>query len=85
MLTKRPWSLQGAIARNEPFAAVVLGMLAVLGVVVVDSRNTSVAKLLSKLSIPVNVCETLASAVWFHYSLYFYPEIVMSDHRECGH
>lgn len=71
-------SFERSVASYEPFSAVVLGVFAVFGTVVVDGVDPPVLKLLSKLAVPVDVCETFAATVGLSYRFYLDAEVVVS-------
>ena len=81
-LTERPGTLERTIAGYEPLASIVLRMLAVLGVVVVNCRNTPVSQLLGQLTIPVNIREALTTSIRLSNALNLYTEVVVPTHVE---
>jgi hypothetical protein len=57
-------------------------MLAVFGVVVMNSRDAPIAKLLRKLAVPVDVGEALPSSIWLRDGLDLDAEVIVADHGD---
>jgi hypothetical protein len=81
-LTERAGTLQRAVSGDEPLAAIVLGMLAILGVVVMGGRDAAVTQLLGELAVPVDVGEAFATAIRFGNSLNLDAKVVVSYHDD---
>lgn len=80
ILTKRARALQRSISSNKPLATIILWVLAIPRTVIVNGLDTTIPQFLRQLAIPVDVGETLSTAVRFRNGLDLDAKVVMSDH-----